>query len=177
MAEQLATMKEKYLTSEWYPFYQVYIHKSEGHHQYLCYPLRQVHLWRQQRALNCKVSRLTNWSWPATVALFDWAAEPAVLKFAKWLWYDIIFSNEELLKLEMSSLRLLNVWGSAAMLLQEARSWPGGLNAMLGYELFTDKELDTAVALPREIACNVREKSSAPTMLVFRSVGAGVWDQ
>ena len=30
VAEQLATVKWKYLTSEWYPFYRVYIHESEG---------------------------------------------------------------------------------------------------------------------------------------------------
>ena len=30
MAEQLATMKAKYITSEWYPFYQVYVHVSES---------------------------------------------------------------------------------------------------------------------------------------------------
>ena len=28
---------------------------------------------------------------------------------------------------------------------------------LLGYELFTDVGLDTAVAIPREIACDVRE--------------------
>ena len=29
VAEQLAIMKEKYITSEWYPSYQVYVHESE----------------------------------------------------------------------------------------------------------------------------------------------------
>ena len=29
VAEQLATMKAKYITSEWYPFCQVYVHESE----------------------------------------------------------------------------------------------------------------------------------------------------
>ena len=29
VAEQLATMKGKYITSEWYPLYQVYVHESE----------------------------------------------------------------------------------------------------------------------------------------------------
>ena len=29
VAEQLATMQAKYITSEWYPFYQVYEHDSE----------------------------------------------------------------------------------------------------------------------------------------------------
>ena len=30
VAEQLATMKAKFITSEWYPFYQVYVHESES---------------------------------------------------------------------------------------------------------------------------------------------------
>ena len=30
VAEQLATLKVKYITSEWYPFYQVYVHESES---------------------------------------------------------------------------------------------------------------------------------------------------
>ena len=30
VAEQLATMKAKYITSEWYPFYEVYVHESES---------------------------------------------------------------------------------------------------------------------------------------------------
>ena len=30
VAEQLATMKAKYITSEWYLFYQVYVHESES---------------------------------------------------------------------------------------------------------------------------------------------------
>ena len=30
VAEQLATMKAKYITSEWYPFYQVYVVESES---------------------------------------------------------------------------------------------------------------------------------------------------
>ena len=29
VAEQLTTMKVRYFTSEWYPFYQVYVHESE----------------------------------------------------------------------------------------------------------------------------------------------------
>ena len=30
VAQQLATVKAKYITSEWYPFYQVYVHESES---------------------------------------------------------------------------------------------------------------------------------------------------
>ena len=47
---------------------------------------------------------------------------------------------------------------SAVMLQQEVRNWPGGQNALSGYELFTVVVLDTAVAIPREFACDVREK-------------------
>ena len=48
--------------------------------------------------------------------------------------------------------------GSAVMLLQEVRNWPGGQGVLSGYELYTDIELDTAVAIPRDFACDVREK-------------------
>ena len=47
--------------------------------------------------------------------------------------------------------------GSAVMLLQEVRNWPGSQNELSGYELYTDAGLDTAVAIPRECACDVRE--------------------
>ena len=47
--------------------------------------------------------------------------------------------------------------GSAVMLLQEVRNWPGGQNALSGYELYTNFGLDTAVAIPREFAFDVRE--------------------
>ena len=30
VAEQLATMKARYVASEWYPFYKVYVHESES---------------------------------------------------------------------------------------------------------------------------------------------------
>ena len=43
------------------------------------------------------------------------------------------------------------------ILVQEVRSWPWVQNVLLGSELFTDVGLDTAVAIPREIACDVRE--------------------
>ena len=48
--------------------------------------------------------------------------------------------------------------GSAVMLLQEVRNWPGGQGVLTGYELYTDIDLDTAVAIPRDFACDVREK-------------------
>ena len=48
--------------------------------------------------------------------------------------------------------------GTAVMLLQDVRNWPGGQGVLSGYELYTDIELDTAVAIPRDFACDVREK-------------------
>ena len=49
--------------------------------------------------------------------------------------------------------------GAAVMLLQEVRNWPGGQGVLTGYELYTDIDLDTVVAIPRDFACDVREKS------------------
>ena len=46
---------------------------------------------------------------------------------------------------------------TAVMLLQEVRNWPGGQGVLTGYELYTDIDLDTAVAIPRDFACDVRE--------------------
>ena len=40
--------------------------------------------------------------------------------------------------------------GTAVILLQEVRNWPGGQGVLTGcYELYTDIDLDTAVAIPR----------------------------
>ena len=44
---------------------------------------------------------------------------------------------------------------TAVMLLQEVRNWPGGQGVLTGYELYTDIYLDTAVAIPRDFACDV----------------------
>ena len=46
---------------------------------------------------------------------------------------------------------------TAVMLLQEVRNWQGGQGVLPGYELYTDLDVDTAVAIPREYACDVRE--------------------
>ena len=35
---------------------------------------------------------------------------------------------------------------TAVMLLQEVRNWPGGQGVLSGYELYTDIDLDAAVA-------------------------------
>ena len=47
--------------------------------------------------------------------------------------------------------------GIAIMLLQEVRNWQGGQGVLPGYELYTDLDVDTAVAVPRDYACDVRE--------------------
>ena len=43
------------------------------------------------------------------------------------------------------------------MLLQEVRNWQGGQGVLPGYELYTDLDVDTAVAVPRDFACAVRD--------------------
>ena len=48
--------------------------------------------------------------------------------------------------------------GATVMLLQEVCTWPGGQGVLTGCELYTDTDLDTAVATPRDFACDVREK-------------------
>ena len=65
--------------------------------------------------------------------------------------------------------------GAAVMLLQEVRNWPGGQGVLTGYELYTDIDLDTAVAIPRDFACDVREKSyRKDTLLSFCLALSGV---
>ena len=51
--------------------------------------------------------------------------------------------------------------GAAVMLLQEVRNWPGGQGVLSGHELCTDIELDAAVAIRRDFACDVRGKVSS----------------
>ena len=60
--------------------------------------------------------------------------------------------------------------GTAVMLLQEVRNWPGGQGVLTGYELFTDIDLDIAVAIPRDFACDVREKVLSKRYNSCRSV-------
>ena len=96
VAEQLATMKAKYITSEWYPFYQVYVHESES-----AQPIPHLEFrWQQLRVQNCRGSQQTSWSWLVGEVLSDEAEEYARLKFARWQWSYTIFSSEELLKQE-----------------------------------------------------------------------------
>ena len=47
--------------------------------------------------------------------------------------------------------------GTAVMLLQEVRNWQGGQRVLPGYELYTGLDVDTAIAVPRDYACDVRE--------------------
>ena len=47
--------------------------------------------------------------------------------------------------------------GTAVMLLQEVRNWQGGQELLPGYELYTDLDVDTAVAVPRDFACDVHD--------------------
>ena len=60
--------------------------------------------------------------------------------------------------------------GAAVMLLQEVRNWPGRQGVMSGYELYTDIDLDTAVAIPRDFACDVRAKVLSRKYTFCRSV-------
>ena len=60
--------------------------------------------------------------------------------------------------------------GTAVMLLQEVRNWPGGQGVLTGYELYTDIDLDTAVAIPRDFACDGREKVLSKRSHFCRSV-------
>ena len=46
--------------------------------------------------------------------------------------------------------------GTAVMMLQEVRR-QGGQGVLPGYELYTDLDVDTAIAIPRDHACDVRE--------------------
>ena len=64
--------------------------------------------------------------------------------------------------------------GAAVMLLQEVRTWPGGQGVLSGYELYTNINLDTAVAIPRDFACDVREKV-LPKRFTFVVLFGTVW--
>ena len=65
--------------------------------------------------------------------------------------------------------------GAAVMLLQEVRNWPGGQGVLSGYELYTDIDLDTAYAIPRDFACDFRGKVlSKSTLLSFCLALSGV---
>ena len=61
------------------------------------------------------------------------------------------------------------------MLLQEVRNWPGGQGVLSGYELYTDTDLDTAFAIPRDLHVTVAKKSyQKDTLLSFCLALSGV---
>ena len=64
--------------------------------------------------------------------------------------------------------------GTAVMLLQEVRNWPEDQGVLFGYALYTDLVLDTAVAIPRDFACDVREKSYRKSYIFVVLLGT-VW--
>ena len=66
--------------------------------------------------------------------------------------------------------------GTAVMLLQEVRNWQSGQGVLSGYELYTDFDVDTAVAIARDCACDVRESVSfrKSTRLLSCLVPSGV---
>ena len=69
VAEQLATMKAKYITSEWYPFTKCMRMNRSLRNRF---PFQRQHLefrWQQLRVQNCWGSLLTSWSWLVGVVL------------------------------------------------------------------------------------------------------------
>ena len=63
---------------------------------------------------------------------------------------------------------------TAVMFLQEVRNWPEGQGVLTGCELDTDIDLDTAVATPRDVACDVRESLIEKVHLSFCLALSGV---
>ena len=88
-------MKAKYITSEWYPFYQVYVHESET-----AQPIPLLTTTSGVPVATAEGAELlgTSWSWLVGEVLSDEVEEYARLKFARWQWSHISFSSEELLK-------------------------------------------------------------------------------
>ena len=64
--------------------------------------------------------------------------------------------------------------GSAVMLLQEVRNWPGGQGVLSGYEFYTDIDLDTAVAKPILHVTFVKKSYQKGTPLSFSLALSGV---
>ena len=98
VTEQLATMMAKYITSQWCPFYQVYVHASESAKPTHLLTTTSGALAATDKKQNCWGSQQINWLWLIGEVLSDEAEEYARLKFARWQWSHIIFSSEELLK-------------------------------------------------------------------------------
>ena len=67
--------------------------------------------------------------------------------------------------------------GTAIMLLQEVRNWQGGQGVLPGYELYTDLDVDSAVSIPRDYACDVREcvlKKNYTFVVMFGTIWGSV---
>ena len=91
-------MKAKYITSEWYPFYQLYVHESES-----AQPMPPLTTTSGVPVVTAEGAELLGITADELVVacrrvLSDEAEEFARLKFARWQWSHIIFSSEELLK-------------------------------------------------------------------------------
>ena len=83
VAEHMATMKGKYITSEWYPFYQVYVHESE-----MTVPIPLLSTASGAPLATTEGAELlgslrTSSLWLVDVVIFDGAEEHARLKFAR----------------------------------------------------------------------------------------------
>ena len=158
VAEQLATMKGRYLTLEWYPFYQVHVHESEmaalvlllstvsGAPVATTEGAELLGITADKLVVACRPGNLRRGRGARRTEIREVVATTHNLQQRGLAEAgDVRFAVEQRLD-------------SAVMLVQEVRSWPGSQNVLLGSELFTDVGLDPAVAIPREFACDVREK-------------------
>ena len=83
VAEHMVTMNGKYITSEWYPFYQVYVHESE-----MTVPIPLLSTASGAPLATTEGAELlgslrTSSLWLVDVVIFDGAEEHARLKFAR----------------------------------------------------------------------------------------------
>ena len=92
------------------------------------------------------------------MVLSDEAEEFARLKFARWQWVSHNLQQRGAVEAGDVNFAVEQRMGAAVMLLQEVRNWPGDQGVLTGFELYTDIDLDTAVAIPRDFECDVREK-------------------
>ena len=173
VAEQLATMKGRYLMLEWYPFYQVYVHELE---MAALVPLLSsvsgapVATTEGAELLGITADKLVVACRPGNLRRGRGARRTEIREVAA-----VTHNLQQRGVAEAGDVRFAagQRLGSAVMLLQEVRSWPGGQNVLLGHELFTDVGLDTAVAIPRAIACDVRENGQKSARFSFYLVHLG----
>ena len=151
-------MKAKHITSEWYPFYQVYVHESEtakpipllttttGAPVATAEGAELLGITADKLVMACRRGALSRGRGVRKTEIREVAVVSHSLQQRGAAEAgDVKFAVEQRME-------------SAVMLLQEVRDWPGGQGVLSGYELYTDIELDTAVAIPRDFACDVREK-------------------